>query len=241
MASTSTVAQFLYAERMQESGGHYSDVNSSSGALGAYQVMPANVASWTQQALGKVLTAAEFLASPSAQNAVAEKILGGYYAKYGAAGAAAMWYSGQPDPTKTYGDPPVYQYVQDVLAKMGSAPANAGSTGTSAVSTDDATTTSSQPGLQQAGYEAAVNLTPWGIPLNPFKLPGYVAGKLGSAASGAVGSAESSVLDTLGPLVLAALGVATGAVLLTIGAYVTVKPSLDNTASQAAQAVPLAV
>ena len=117
---------FLWAEGEQESGNNYSAVNQSSGALGRWQVMPANVAPWTRQAVGRTLTPDQFLNSHTAQDDVAVTILGGYFLTYGAAGAAAMWYSGQPDPTKTYGNPPVYQYVNDVLALMRHAPGGAG-------------------------------------------------------------------------------------------------------------------
>lgn len=113
-----TKASFLWAIKQQESGGNYNSVNSGSGALGAYQVMPENVASWTQQALGHSLSASQFLNNPSAQDAVANNILGGYYDKYGSDGAAAMWYSGQPDPTKTYGSPSVSDYVNQVKSRM---------------------------------------------------------------------------------------------------------------------------
>jgi hypothetical protein len=224
--------QFLWAERDQESGGNYSAVNSSSGALGAYQVMPSNVPDWTTKALGHPVSTSEFLDSPADQDAVARTILGGYYSEYGAAGAAAEWYSGQPDPTKTYGDPPVWQYVQDVLAKMGSAPA--GGVGSDSGSTSPADDTSGSSvhtaGLQQAGYDAVINLTPWGIPLNPFKLPGWIGGKL----SGAAGSVTSGLIDSLGPIALAVLGVGLGSGLILIGAYVTTKPAIDSTADKAA-------
>jgi hypothetical protein len=116
------LAKFLWAERQQESGGNYKSVNSGSGALGAYQVMPSNLPGWEKQAGVKSENATEFLNDPSEQDAVATKILGGYYNKYGDAGAAAMWYSGQPDPRKTYGNPPVYKYVADVLALEKQAP-----------------------------------------------------------------------------------------------------------------------
>lgn len=121
-------ASFLWAIKQQESGGNYNVVNSSSGALGAYQVMPSNVADWTRQALGHSLTPQQYLASPSAQDAVANTILGGYYEKYGADGAAAMWYSGQPDPNKNFGNPPVRTYVQQVLSRMNTSPPVGGST-----------------------------------------------------------------------------------------------------------------
>ena len=116
--SASEKAKFIWAELMQESGGDYQAVNDSSGALGGWQVMPDNVAPWLAQAHQKPMTNQQFLNNDAAQRAVANTILGGYYDQYGAAGAAAMWYSGQPDPSQTYGDPPVYQYVNSVLAYM---------------------------------------------------------------------------------------------------------------------------
>ena len=121
---SSALARFLWAIREQESGGNYKSVNSSSGALGAYQVMPANLPGWEKSAGVKSENAVEFLNDPSEQDAVAAKILGGYYNKYNDSGAAAMWYSGQPDPTKTYGNPPVYKYVASVLALEKQAPLN---------------------------------------------------------------------------------------------------------------------
>lgn len=116
-----TLDQLLYGIREQETGGmsesqRYHVINSI-GAVGAYQVMTANIASWTKAALGKSLTRDQFRNSKSAQDKVARYIIGGYYKKYGAEGAAAMWYSGQPDPTKTYGNPPVYRYVDEVIQK----------------------------------------------------------------------------------------------------------------------------
>jgi len=110
---------FLNAERQQESGGYYRAVNPGSGALGAWQVMPANLPAWLAESGLPQMSPQQFLYNDAAQNQLAWTILGGYYDTYGPAGAAAMWYSGQPDPNATYGDPPVYQYVDDVLALMG--------------------------------------------------------------------------------------------------------------------------
>lgn len=92
-----------------------------------YQVMGANVPSWTRKYWGKSLTPQQFLNNPKAQEAVARGVLQGYYNKYGARGAAAMWYSGQSNPNKTYGNPPVYKYVNSVMGhasgyKGGSSP-----------------------------------------------------------------------------------------------------------------------
>lgn len=227
-----TLDQFLAAERAQESGGNYSVVNSI-GAMGAYQVMPSNLASWTRSALGHTDTEQQFLNSPADQDAVARYELGPVFSAHGPAGAAAWWYSGQTDPTKTYGNPPVYKYVQEVLGRIGSA-----GTVTGGATPADYTggSTVEQAGLQQAGYQAAMNLTPWGIPLNPFKIPGYVAGKLGSAGQAAGGAIGQGFIDTLGPVILAAIGVTIAGGLVLIGSYVTVKPSVDK----ATQSLPAA-
>lgn len=63
-------------------------------AYGAYQVMGANIPSWTKSALGSSLSADQFLKSRSAQDAVFEKVFGGYVDKYGANGAAQAWFGG---------------------------------------------------------------------------------------------------------------------------------------------------
>jgi hypothetical protein len=122
---------FLDAERTQESGGDYEVVNANSGALGAWQVMPANLPGWLHASHLPQMSAYAYLHDVAAQNHLSWVILGGYYDKYGPRGAAAMWYSGQPDPNKTYGDPPVYQYVTDVIELMGKGnfPVNTGSEG----------------------------------------------------------------------------------------------------------------
>ena len=138
-------AAFLWGIREQESGGNYNATNSI-GATGAYQVLKSNIAAWTKESLGHSVSYDQFLHSPAIQDAVADHILGGYYDKYGPDGAAAMWYSGQPDASKTYGNPPVYKYVESVLGHAKDAPkgisiplsgSSAGtSTGSSGGSTD---------------------------------------------------------------------------------------------------------
>ncbi len=197
---TNSLNAFLYAERQQESGGNYSAVNASSGALGAYQVMPANVASWTERALGHSLTPQQFLASKSAQDAVANTILGGYYSQYGPAGAAAMWYSGQPNPNASYGSPPVSSYVASVLAIMGgSAAANAGSTGSGGgtTATDASTTTAS-------------STTPsdclWSINIPGLGSTCIITTGQGRAITGALLLMSAVVVGGAGVLLLAAYG-----------------------------------
>jgi hypothetical protein len=124
--------RFIWAVGIQESGGSYDAINSVSGALGRWQVMPANVPGWTAKAVGHSLTSSQFYHSHYAQDRVAWVILGGDYDTYGARGAAAVWYSGQPDWHATYGNPPVYAYVDSIIAIMargGGQPINPGGGG----------------------------------------------------------------------------------------------------------------
>jgi len=66
-------------------------------ALGAYQVMKSNLPSWSQDALGKTLSPSQFLADPSAQDAIFEKQFGKYLTKYGnPQDAASAWFTGGP-------------------------------------------------------------------------------------------------------------------------------------------------
>lgn len=119
-AALSEKDKFLWAEGEQESGNNYAAVNPNSGALGRWQVMPSNLSNWLTDAGQPQMSSQQFLNNHKAQDAVASTILGGYYDEYGPKGAAAMWYSGQPNYNAKYGDPPVYQYVDDVIALMGS-------------------------------------------------------------------------------------------------------------------------
>ena len=73
----------------------YGAVNTGSGALGKYQVMPANVPSWSKAAIGHSVTPAEFLASPEIQEKVFEKIFGDSVRRHGnLADALSEWHSG---------------------------------------------------------------------------------------------------------------------------------------------------
>lgn len=84
-----------------ESGGRYGALGpvtaSGDRAYGRYQVMGANVGPWTEQALGYAMTPSSFLTSPQAQDAVFDKIFGGYLSRYGNANdAASTWFTGRP-------------------------------------------------------------------------------------------------------------------------------------------------
>jgi hypothetical protein len=84
-----------------ESGGNYKALgpvtDKGDRAYGKYQVMGANIPSWTKQALGQPMTPAEFLASPEAQEKVFEDQFARNTVKYGSAqDAASVWFSGKP-------------------------------------------------------------------------------------------------------------------------------------------------
>lgn len=87
-----------------ESGGNYGaigpDVKRGDGsvdrAYGKYQVMGANLPSWTKGATGRSMSPQEFLADKDAQEKVFEKYFGDEMKKRGFADAASVWFSGQP-------------------------------------------------------------------------------------------------------------------------------------------------
>lgn len=85
---------------IESSGGNYSAKGpvtaSGDRAYGKYQVMGANIPSWTKSALGYSLTPEQFLSNPQAQEAVFAHIFGGYMSQYGPDNAASMWFSGRP-------------------------------------------------------------------------------------------------------------------------------------------------
>ncbi len=118
---TSRLGKIMNALSGQESGGNYSVVNSI-GAIGKYQVMTANVGSWSQQVLGYRVTPAQFRNSPDLQERIVRGIFGGYVQKYGVRGALAAWYSGKPSRQNDYSHvgngPSVGDYVDQVLARM---------------------------------------------------------------------------------------------------------------------------
>lgn len=122
--------KFIWAIRQLESAGssptakpNYQAVNPNSGALGAYQVMPYHLSGggeWAGRTFGRSVGKAEFLASRSMQDRIADKILGGYYDTYGVAGAAAMWFSGQSNPNlnRSDGNMNIPQYVRTIKSLM---------------------------------------------------------------------------------------------------------------------------
>jgi hypothetical protein len=95
------MGQYASAIQGNESGGRYDIVGPThpklGRALGAYQVMEANVGPWTQEALGRALTPDEFLKDPAAQDAVFRYKFGQSVEKYGnPQDAASVWFTGRP-------------------------------------------------------------------------------------------------------------------------------------------------
>jgi hypothetical protein len=95
------LASYAGAIRKTESGsfaGDYSALGpvtrNGDRAYGAYQVMGNNVGPWSKAALGRSMSASEFLTDKGAQDAVFNHRFGGYVDKYGANGAAQAWFGG---------------------------------------------------------------------------------------------------------------------------------------------------
>lgn len=118
--------QFVNAIAGKESGGSYSARNGDSGAMGKYQIMPANIAGpggWDMEILGRNITPEQFMANPALQDKIALGKLRQYYNKYGVRGAASAWYSGDPNKWQNSspqgGYPSIAAYVQDIIRRMG--------------------------------------------------------------------------------------------------------------------------
>ena len=122
---TVTKEQFIWGIREQESHGNYSDTNPS-GALGAYQILESNLPDWSKEAVGRVVSRSEFLASPHLQDAIADFELGRDYDRYGPERAAAVWYAGDPELVSStapqHGGPSVAKYVAEVMGHAAQAP-----------------------------------------------------------------------------------------------------------------------
>lgn len=90
----------MYAKAIQaiESSGNYGALGpvtrNGDRAYGAYQVMGNNIGPWSEAALGRRLSASEFLGDRSAQDAIFNHRFGGYAQKFGASGAAQAWFGG---------------------------------------------------------------------------------------------------------------------------------------------------
>lgn len=124
-----SVGAFINAIAGQESGGSYGARNPSSGAMGKYQIMPANLggrgSGWDYEALGRDVTPSQFMSSPNIQEQIAQYMLKKYYGQYGPQGAAAAWYGGPgvaknwsryTNPEGAY--PSIANYVNSIMSRM---------------------------------------------------------------------------------------------------------------------------
>lgn len=123
----------------QESNYNYKAVNQDSGALGFAQVMPLNIPSWSQEALGYEISADKFLNNPNLQLQIIDYKLNQYYQQaiidsngnrdIAVQRVASAWYSGDPN-LYTLTNPQYYNgaeypsianYTQSVLDKFNEA------------------------------------------------------------------------------------------------------------------------
>jgi cell wall-associated NlpC family hydrolase len=172
-----TFEQFFAAEAQQESGS-YTAVNPQSGALGKYQIMPANIPSWSQKYMGVTWTAQQYLGDPAKQEALSRAVLSDYWDQYGARGAASAWYSGNPANNMNYnsvnGGPSIGAYVDSVIGiAMGKPATGGGSTG--------GTVPTSGP------YNGPSTTVDNSVKNKPFQLPGAAVVGSGMGAASAPG------------------------------------------------------
>jgi hypothetical protein len=131
-----TFEAFLWSLTQQESGGNYGALGvwvNGDRAYGRYQVMGANIPSWTARYYGRRLTPQEYLASKEAQDAVVRGRLKEYVDRYGYRGAASAWYSGNASlhnsTVPQSSGPSIKEYVDSVMSRAATH-TGSGSTGT---------------------------------------------------------------------------------------------------------------
>lgn len=101
IGGTDSLAIYRQAISDIESSGNYGALGpltrNGDRAYGAYQVMGANVPSWTKATLGYSMSPQQFLGNPQAQDAVFNRYFGSYLSKFGNANdAASTWFTGRP-------------------------------------------------------------------------------------------------------------------------------------------------
>lgn len=120
---------FMNAIAGRESGGDYNAVNSSSGASGKFQIMPANWGPWAEQAgLGRNAPR-----TPENQERVAKHVMTQYYERFGNwRDVAIAWFAGPGAvgkagaESRSDGNMTVRDYANDVMNRMGSSGGGAG-------------------------------------------------------------------------------------------------------------------
>jgi hypothetical protein len=224
---------FLWAIRQMESGGNY-QAHNPGGALGAYQVMPVHLNGgneWAGKVFGHAVTAKAFLASKTMQDQMAAQILGGYYQKYGAAGAAAAWFSGSPNVNSNAsdGNTTVRNYVKTVLALMAKAPAGGvGATG----GTSGGTTGDTSGGT--TGTDTSTTAVTASYKTDPKCLFGMDIPVVGGVCILTKGQARA----ILGAILIGAGGIVSAGGLIILAAYGLKSSGALEGVAKAAQVVP---
>lgn len=189
---TGDIASMAKVIRGMESSNNYSALGpvlaSGDRAYGGYQVMGANVPNWTKSALGYSMTPDEFLKSPSAQDAVFNKIFGGYVNKYGASGAAQAWFGG-PGSVGSGGN------AADILGTTGTEYVNKFNTGLQQLSATTGSATSAVGGLGTGLNAATSGLSSFGSGLGQF----------GQSLASAISSGNTGLGSLLGSLTSAGI------------------------------------
>jgi hypothetical protein len=104
--STSVIDQLSRNIAQIESGGSanpYGIIQSRTGAVGKYQVMPVNVGPWTQQAIGRAETPDEFRKDTAAQEAVFRDQASRALQTMSPQDFASTWFTGKPYSAATAG------------------------------------------------------------------------------------------------------------------------------------------
>lgn len=165
-----TFEQLFASMTQQESGGNYGALGvwlsmpyGRDRAYGRYQVMGNNIPSWSRKYLGRTLTPQQYLNDKAAQDKIARGRFKELYDQYGARGAAAAWYSGNPalhnSTAPVSSGPTIKQYVDEVIARAGGLPSSGGSTTSSSGSGYTGGTVpklSFEELAEQYGYTAAM-------------------------------------------------------------------------------------
>jgi phage-related minor tail protein len=180
---TGNIGTFAKAIKSIESGGDYSALGpitkSGDRAYGAYQVMGANIPSWTKGALGSSMSPSQFLGSQSAQDAVFSKYFGASLSKFGnPQDAASVWFTGRPMATGSGATDILGTSGAGYVAKFN---AQLGSLGSAAT-----TATGTIGGLGSATDTASQGLSTFGGGLNQFgsQLSSTLGGGGGASSGG---------------------------------------------------------
>jgi hypothetical protein len=110
------IERFMEALGAVESHGRYDAVNSTSGAIGKYQILPSNWRAWSKKYLGNPDAAP----TPANQDYVARRKLTALYAWLGDwASVAHWWLTGDGDTNPRHWSDSSYRYVNKILGLMG--------------------------------------------------------------------------------------------------------------------------